>query len=140
MVKVNFLPCNSVIKTLKYAVIVTRYYNRWVLVKHKERSSWEIPAGRKEAHETIEETAHRELFEETGAIVYDLKPITIYSVEIEGVVSYGKLFFADVLKFYVLPESEIEKIEFFEEFPENLTYPLIQRTLLEKVKSTLGLE
>jgi len=137
MIKIEFFEESSDVKPLKYAVIVTRYQNMWVLVKHRERSTWEIPAGRKETDETIDETAKRELFEETGALKYDLRAISLYSVEMEGSVSYGKLFFAEVYKFTELPESEIDRVELFKELPDNLTYPLIQPILLERVKEEL---
>jgi len=136
MIKVEFIQENLDVQ-LKYAVIVTRYREKWVLVKHRERSTWEIPGGRKERFETIDETARRELYEETGAVEFDLRAITLYSVESEGVVTYGKLFFAEVKRFEKLPESEIEKIEFFEKLPENLTYPLIQPILLSRVIEAL---
>ena len=39
---------------LKYAVIVSKYKGQWVFVKHKERTTYEVPGGHREAFETIE--------------------------------------------------------------------------------------
>lgn len=33
---------------LLYAIVVSRYKNKWIFVKHKERDTWEIPAGHRE--------------------------------------------------------------------------------------------
>lgn len=57
---------------LLYAIVVSRYNGKWVFVKHKERSTWEIPAGHREENEDINYTAKRELFEETGAKEYEI--------------------------------------------------------------------
>lgn len=48
-------------------------------IRHKDRKSWEIAGGHREQVETIDETAKRELFEETGAKEADLVPICDYS-------------------------------------------------------------
>ena len=40
---------------LKYAVIVSRYMNKWVFCKNKNRQ-WELPGGRREEGEDIIDT------------------------------------------------------------------------------------
>ena len=118
---------------LKYAVIASHYKNKWIYCKHKERDTWEIPGGRREDGETIIKTAKRELFEETGAIEYQLQPLSVYSVNRDRV-SYGLLCYAEITKLDALPESEIERIEFFDVEPSELTYPEILPKLFEAVK------
>lgn len=121
---------------LKFAVIITKSNGKWVFCKHKERETYEVPGGHREAGEHIDDTAKRELYEETGAIEYSIKPICIYSVlrEEEGTETFGKLFFADVKKFEGQLHSEIEKIVFTDEVIDNWTYPLIQPKLLEEAR------
>lgn len=121
---------------LKFAVIITKSSGKWVFCKHKERETYEVPGGHREAGEHIDDTAKRELYEETGAIEYSIKPICIYSVlrEEEGTETFGKLFFADVKKFEGQLHSEIEKIVFTDEVIDNWTYPLIQPKLLEEAR------
>jgi len=122
---------------LAFAVIVSRYHGKWVYCKHKRRDTWEIPGGHIEAGETPVEAAHRELREETGAAEYTLAPVCLYAVKREGRPNnYGLLCYAEIARLTGLPDSEIERIEFFENEPEALTYPDIQpelfRTIQEK--------
>ena len=124
--------------SLKFAVIISKHNGKWVFCKHKERNTYEIPGGHRESGETIDETAKRELFEETGAVEYSLKPVCIYSVtgrnrvNETGKETFGKLFYADIVKFEHELHSEIERIEFFDNLPEKWTYPDIQPFLIEE--------
>jgi len=133
-IQVNFFK-NSEIpdKKLKYAVIAARYGSGWLFCRHKKRTTWEIPGGHREAGETIEETARRELYEETGAVEYDLKPVSVYGVD-----EYGMLYFAEVKKLDSIPTtSEIAEICYVESLPKNCTYPAIQPYLLHEVNNWL---
>ncbi len=125
-------------KLLKFAVIVAKSKGKWVFCKHKERDTYECPGGHREAGENIDDTARRELYEETGAIDYSIKPICVYSVteldNFNGVETFGKLYFADITTFEAELHSEIEKIELFDELPTKWTYPLIQPLLLKEVE------
>lgn len=120
---------------VKFAVIAARYDNRWIFVRHKERQTLEMPGGHIEQGETAEEAARRELFEETGALEYKLKPVCVYSVD----ETYGMLYFAEVIRLGPLPQSEIADVKLLGNAPENLTYPLIQPLLLEKIKHTFNI-
>lgn len=125
-------------KLLKFAVIVAKSKGKWVFCKHKERDTYECPGGHREAGENIDDTARRELYEETGAIDYSVKPICVYSVtepdNFKGVETFGKLYFADITTFETELHSEIEKIELFDGLPKKWTYPLIQPFLLKEVE------
>ena len=67
-------------RLLKFAVIIAKTDNKWVFCKHRERETFEIPGGHRENGEHILDTAKRELYEETGALEYSIKPICVYSV------------------------------------------------------------
>lgn len=122
---------------LKFAVIVARSEGNWVLCKHKERTTLEIPGGHREPDEDINTTARRELYEETGATDFDIRPVCVYSVtapdNFDGEETFGMLFYADIKAFEKELHSEIERIVLLENLPkENWTYPLIQPKLIEE--------
>jgi 8-oxo-dGTP diphosphatase len=126
----HFLPESKLI----YSVIVARFRRKWLLVRHHLRDTFEIPGGHIEAGETPDEAASRELKEETGAIEFAIECVATYSVEKEGSIGYGRLYFAEVSEFgSPVDSSEIEEVIVSEGLPENLTYPDIQPQLFERV-------
>lgn len=115
---------------LKFAVIVSRSGGKWVFCRHRERSTLEIPGGHREPGERVEETAARELREETGAKEFTLRPVCVYSVVQDAGESFGMLYYAEISSFEPL-HSEIEEIFLLEVPPEDgWTYPEIQPALL----------
>lgn len=123
---------------LKFAVILTKHNGKWVFCRHRERDSLEIPGGHREPGENIDDVARRELYEETGALKYEIKPVCVYSVtapwNFDGEESFGMLYYADVEEFEGVLHSEIDEIVITEELPENWTYPEIQPKLLEEAE------
>lgn len=126
-------------KKLKYAVIVAKYNSKWLYCKHKSRQTYEIPGGKRERDESILSCAKRELTEETGALVYRIRPVTIYSVTrpesnlIQVVPSYGMLYYADIEQLDSKLQHEIELVKHFDDMPDVLTYHNIQPHLLRFV-------
>ena len=104
----RILPFTKFSQLLLPDIMVNGYF-----AKHKERNTWEAPGGHREDGEDILETAKRELYEETGAITFDITPICIYSVtapdNFDGMETFGKLFFSDIHTFEKELHSEIEK-------------------------------
>lgn len=137
MVKVNFYDKIDDAK-LKFAVIIAKKDGKWIFCKHKDRNTYEIPGGHRESGEDILYTAKRELYEETGAVSFEIVPICVYSVtsadNFNGEETFGMLYYADVKELEEELHSEIEKILITENLPQEWTYPLIQPKLLKEAQ------
>jgi len=111
-----------------YADIISFHFGRWIFSKHKERTTWEPQGGHIEQGETPLEAAKRELFEESGAVDFDMQPLCDYrvggtrnGVDVSG---NGQVFIANVRLLTDIPgDSEMEMIGLFDSPPDNLTYP-----------------
>ncbi|WP_431026725.1 NUDIX hydrolase [Lysinibacillus sp. LZ02] len=131
--KIEFYDIGSVNdKKLDFTVISAYYQGQWVYVRHCNRQSWEIPGGHRELDEKIDETAKRELFEETGCKEMDLSPICDYSMDDSVKKVFGRLYFARIKEMGQLPVSEIAEVKLFSSLPKYLTYPEIQPKLFDK--------
>lgn len=129
----------------KYAILVARYQGQFVFVRHRERQTWELPAGHREPGEAIQRTAERELREETGAVEFELQPVFVFRVpaydaqgeRIDALASLVCL--AEIKTLGPLdPAFEIAEIQLAEALPEPLTYPEIQPVLFQRVQDWLA--
>lgn len=111
----------------KYAVIAASYNGKYIFVRHKDRDTLEMPGGKCEQGETIEQTAERELYEETGAEEFTLMPVCVYKLN-----NYGMLYYAEITKLGEKPESEIAEVKLMDNCPDNWTYPFVHPMLMEK--------
>lgn len=143
MVDVKFY--NSIdINKLSFAVIIARMGGKWVLCKHKERTTYELPGGHREKGETIYETARRELREETGALNFSLDRVCDYSLR--GITHFGEkineeifgtLYCAQIETRNDVLHSKIESVIHVDKLPDNLTYPVITAKLVERASKKI---
>jgi 8-oxo-dGTP diphosphatase len=122
---------------LKYVVLAAREKGLWVFVRHRERISWEMPAGHIEKGESAEEAAFRELSEETGALDASLKHLCDYRVSVGGKTEAGRLYSAEIHSRKSTLEHEIEELQLADELPASLTYPEVQTLLFRHAKELL---
>jgi len=137
-VKITFHPMAKEETHLTFVVIVARFRGKWLYVKHRDRSTWEVPGGHIENGESPDVAAVRELVEETTALEYHLIPLMDYGVEKEGIKNYGRLYFAEIYELNESFEFEIETYGLYEEMPVALTYPKIQPYLFGAVRDMIG--
>ena len=142
MIKVGFHQTQEIAdQKIKFLVTAARYQDQWLFSRHKCRETWDMPGGHREHGETLAEAARRELWEETGALESDISPVCVYSVEKNGEISYGMLYFALVYKLGALPvDFEMAQILLTDKLPEKLTYPDIQPELFCWVQGWLNLQ
>jgi len=123
---------------LTYVVMGARYQDKWIFVRHRDRKSWEMPAGHIEADESADRAAVRELFEEAGVMKSSLEVICDYEVTVGTKVEYGRLYSVTVYELEPQKEFEIEELLLSSELPQSLTYPAVQTILFQRVVSHLA--
>lgn len=121
----------------KYVVVCSSYQGKWLLSRHKKRTTWETQGGHVEAGETPLEAAKRELYEESGVQNVDVYPVCDYKGYRGPRFSYGMVFLAVVHELGQLPESEMQEVKCFEELPEHLTYPQMTPLLMKEAEKLL---
>ena len=115
-----------------FVVVVSEYNGKIMLSRHKQRATWETQGGHIEPGETPEAAARRELMEESGAQEFELTPVCDYHGYNSFGAANGAVFHAKILKTGAMPDSEMAETCFFDEMPQNLTYPKVTPRLFEE--------
>jgi len=122
-----------------FVAMAVKYKGKWVLsfTNHPQIKTWDCPGGHVEKDEEALKAAKRELYEETGAIDYDIIPVWDYQAFKEDgtFVNNGRYYFVNIREFAHIPDgSEMNKIDFFDVFPENFRYPDNSEEIFENFK------
>jgi 8-oxo-dGTP diphosphatase len=73
---------NAFQQPAKHVLVICQYKGAWILTNHKVRGL-EFPGGKVEEGESLKESARREVYEETGAILDEMIQIAEYKVSEE---------------------------------------------------------
>ena len=122
------------LKDYKYVVVLSEYDGKILLSRHRERNTWETQGGHIEEGETPIEAAKRELYEESGALDFQIEPLCDYWADKAN----GMAFKAVIRELGPIPESEMEEVQTFEQLPVNLTYPEITPVLFRYLNENLS--
>lgn len=124
----------NTLRQYKYVVVLSNYNGKILLSRHKNRTTWETQGGHIETGESALDAAKRELYEESGAIDFEIRPLCDYWAgnpeTNQG--SNGMVFAADIYKLDAIPESEMAEVREFTVLPKNLTYPEITPILFQR--------
>ena len=113
----------------RFTDIVSIYNNKWVFCRYKERNTWETQGGHIETGETPLKAAKRELYEETGAISFEIEPLCDYWAsglyKGEHITAHGQVYYAVIHEIGDIPVySEMEEIQLLDDISDELTtYP-----------------
>lgn len=120
---------------IQFVVMFSKYQGRWGIGRQKGKTTWEVQGGHREPNEDLNEAAARELYEESGARSFRITPVTKYSMIINGLKSYGLLYYCEIIELGELPEEyEIEEVRWVKSFPENMTYGNLHRLLFKTIQ------
>lgn len=128
-------PGSVPLEKLTYVVVASREKGQWVFVRHRDRESWEMPAGHIEPGEDPDSAARRELHEETGALNASILHLADYEVSGGKVGGFGRFYMAEIMEREAELHYEISEVLLTDRLPEELTYPDVQKklfTLAEK--------
>ncbi len=121
------------LRQYKYVVVLSEYNGSILLSRHKKRTTWETQGGHIEPGEEPLEAAKRELYEESGAVDFEIEPLCDYWAGVEGTDDWanGMVFHATIRKLGQMPASEMAETRQFGILPQNLTYPEITPVLFQ---------
>ena len=109
---------------IEFVNCLAHQQNQILFCKWRDNDIWTLPGGRAEPGETAEETAHRELLEETGATLKNLEVLCyihcfMYNLEYWGIAYLGEI---EALG-RPFDLEEVSEARLFSHFPENPNNP-----------------
>lgn len=115
-------------------IIILDDNNRVLMQLRRDNDCWGFPGGIMELGEKVEDTAVREVFEETGLTVTDLKLFGVFSgKDLHYIYPNDEVYIVDTMfisKNYngriIIEDSECKDVKFFglDDLPENISPPV----------------
>ena len=143
MDKVQYKVDTAVLGTLKnyhFVVVFARYNNQWLYCRAKDRDTYETAGGHIEKGETPLEAAKRELYEETGALSFDIEAAFDYSTYRPGAFYQGQVFYAKIHELGSIPDFEMAEVRQFDAIPDKMRFPQILPVLYKSLQGWLNLQ
>lgn len=109
---------------------------KFLLVREKQKTTWELPGGHREAGESSFDAAKRELLEETGITQNHLEFLCAREIcdRQKNVSYFGNVYLQQGENTTQKMDFEIDEIAFFSDIPDNLTYGFIQKDILLRAR------
>ena len=123
----------------KFVIVCTRYRDKWLLSRHRDRTTYETQGGHIEAGESPMDAARRELYEESGVKHASVYPVCDYCGYDDHGFGNGVVFLAIVEELGELPESEMAEVRAFADLPQNLTYPHVSPKAFAEAEKRLNM-
>ncbi len=95
--------------------------NEVLLIRHTYLSGWFMPGGGIKRHETLEQAAHREAREETGAELLEISLLGVFSSFVQWKTDHTTVFLCKDFKIIGKSDGEIAEMRSFplDALPEN---------------------
>jgi len=124
-----------------FVVIFCRHQDKWLYCRAKDRDVFETAGGNIDIGESPAKAAERELYEETGAIKYDIEAAFDYSVESSSGYTTGQVFLAHIHEISEHPPKEYEmaEVKLFDALPDEMRFPEITPILYKKLQGWINL-
>lgn len=122
----------SSLTDLKFVIVCSLFRGKFLLSRHKQKTTWETQGGHIEPGENPLEAAKRELYEESGVQNATLHYVCDYLGYTSTGSANGAVFFADIHELGSLPDSEMAETKLFDELPNELTYKIVTPKVFKK--------
>lgn len=124
---------------LQSVVIVARCQGKFLFRRRAGGGTWELPGGPRATGEDIRGAAERVLREQTGAVEFQLEPVSAYGVTPDGEEeTFGALYFAEIdERDQAFCDAASEELCFAENIPQAQTVSQLYPALLRCAETWL---
>ena len=122
-----------------FVSVYVRYQGKWLFCRAKSRDTFETVGGHIEPGETPLQAAKRELFEETGALRFDITHAFDYYAQFPTESYNTQIFLAQIHELGALPDYEMAETTLFDALPAKLRFPNIEPVLFRYLQGWMNL-